>query len=98
MQRPNLIRNVYAELRHTVGNRLTPREALEHAVALVDLISEEDDDGPRFDDHTGRLPFANQELDLAMADGGWRVLSYEANRASELGEPTDWLYEPNYDN
>ena len=98
MQRPNLIRNVYVELRNTVGNRLTPRETLEQAVALVELFAEDGDEGPGFDDHTGRLPFANQGLDLAMADGGWRVLNYEANRAFELVEPTDWLYEPNYDN
>lgn len=97
MQRSTLIRNVYAELRQTVGNRLSPRETLEQAVALVDLVTDQDD-GPDFDDYEGRLPFSNQDLDLAMADGGWRVLSYETNRAYELGEPTDWIYEPNYDN
>jgi hypothetical protein len=76
MSRPQQIREVFSELRAALGQRIAPGEALECAAMLVDLFAE-DDDGMHFSLRTGGVPFEMRALDVAFADGGWRVLCQE---------------------
>lgn len=84
MNRPRLVREVYLELRQTLAGRATPREILESAAALVELFTESEDSDPRFDMRIGGLPFDQWALDIAFADGGWRVMGYEAHLEENL--------------
>lgn len=76
MNRPQQVRAVFQELRRTVGDRFTARELLEQAAALVDLFTV-NEDASRFELRRGGVPFEEWSLDVAMADGGWRILNYE---------------------
>ena len=67
---------VYRELRHSVGQQVPASEVLSCAASLVELFTI-DADEPHFDMRLGGLPFEHQAVDVAFADGGWRVLSLE---------------------
>jgi len=84
MNRPQFIREVYFELRRALADKVSQREVLESATALVDLFTLPEEDGPRFEIHNGGLPFDLWALDVAFADGGWRVMAHEARLAEEL--------------
>ena len=82
MNRPNLIRSIYAELREVAGDVANSAELLKVAAALVEAADPEARGGHReLNGRTGGVPFDRWALDVAMADGGWRILRYE----TELG-------------
>jgi hypothetical protein len=83
MNRPQQVRAVFQELRRTVGDHFTARELLEQAAALVDLFTVKEDPS-RFELRTGGVPFEEWSLDIAMADGGWRILNYEYRQTLAL--------------
>jgi len=84
MNRPNLIRSIYTELREVAGEVATPAELLRLASAMIEAAQPEDScSGSQLTGYTGGVPFDLWALDRAMADGGWRILRHE----SELGTP-----------
>lgn len=83
MNRPQQVRAVFQELRRTVGDRFSARELLEQAAALVDLFAVPEDN-TRFELRRGGVPFEEWSLDVAMADGGWRILNYEYRQTLAL--------------
>ena len=85
MNRSQQVRAIFRELRRSVGTRATSKEILECAAALVDLF-DNDDRSSGYVDRMGGLPFDNWALDVAMADGGWRILRYETERERGLAE------------
>ena len=85
MNKAMKVRQIYHELRRAVGDKASSREVLKYAHSLVELFST-DVVGPRFDLRIGGLPFENWALDVAYADGGWRVLSYEMDLGTDFGE------------
>ena len=68
---------VYAELHLAVGGLATSSELLRAAADIVELSEPSRQEKPRFRLHVGGLPFEQWPLDVAMADGGWRVMSHE---------------------
>lgn len=90
MNRSRLVREVYFELRHALAGHASPREMLESASALVDLFTLPEEAGPRYDMRTGGLPMGMWPLDVAFADGGWRVMGYETRLLEELQEDEDF--------
>jgi len=84
MNRPSIVREIYAELRHVADPDLTAGELLRAAASIADAYESataEHDPGLTY--HTGGVSFDRWPLDRAMADGGWRILRYER----ELAQP-----------
>lgn len=73
MNRPTKIRMVYQELRAVLGDEFSAKEALQSAALLVEIAEKEADFGAS----TNGAPPTFDELpvDVALADGGWRILS-----------------------
>jgi hypothetical protein len=80
--RAQRVREIYRELRKSAAATVPARELLRCAAELVELF-DEDTDSSRFELRTGGIPFENQALDIAFADGGWRVLYYETSRRDD---------------
>ena len=82
MNRPNLIRSIYAELREVASDVANDAELLKVAAAVVEAADPDAHGNLRhLSGRTGGVPFDRWALDTAMADGGWRILRYE----TELG-------------
>ncbi len=97
MRRSEKITAIYRELRQAVGLKATAAEVLACASSLVDLFSLEDE-APGYDPRTGRQPFDMLPVDVALADGGWRILSREWRQtgwesSDDCGgqRPREWL-------
>lgn len=90
MTRSTQIREVFAELRNALGDRISARDALEAAASIVDLFTIDEDDGPQFDLRYGGMPFSQWAVDVALADGGWRVLGLELDQARVIEEQEEW--------
>ncbi len=74
MRRSFKIKAVYHELRQSLGDIISPKQALEFADDLVGLYAEEITD-VQVDFRTGGVKFFEREVDSVMADGGWNLLS-----------------------
>jgi hypothetical protein len=83
MNRTQRVREVYRELKASTMGDVPKGELLRCASELVDLC-DKDTDHSRFELRQGGLPFDCQALDVAFADGGWRVMYHEASRLDEL--------------
>jgi hypothetical protein len=90
MTRSTQIREVYAELRHALSNHISARQALEAAASIVDLFMIEEEEAPRYEQNTGVMPFGQWAIDVAMSDGGWRVLGYEIEQLRVIEEQEEW--------
>jgi hypothetical protein len=82
VSRAQKIREVYRELRQSAPRTVSARELLNCAAGLVNLVDPEHDTSC-FELRTGGLPFESQALDVAFADGGWRVMHFEHARREE---------------
>jgi len=90
MNRSAQIREVYAELRFALGESLSEFETLEHATALVNLFAMDGEDAAKFELNVGGVPFNQWALDIALADGGWRVLGSEPWLIREIEEEEEY--------
>ena len=86
MNRPQRVRQVYAELQRSVGDLATKSELLRAAADLVDVVDQRRLKGSKFSLRTGGQSFEQWPLDRAMADGGWRVLAHETDVVRSLFE------------
>lgn len=90
MNRPRLVREVYFELRRAMAGHASSQEVLESAAALVDLFTLPEEPGPQYDLQNGGLPMGMWPLDVAFADGGWRVMGYETRLLEELEDDENY--------
>ena len=86
MNRSQQVIEVFHELRRSVDGGVSAHDILAAAASIVELMQEEDE-GPRFDLRVGGTPFENWAVDVALADGGWRVMWHEM----QGGAP--WIHE-----
>ncbi|MBZ4195038.1 MAG: hypothetical protein LAE24_12165 [Candidatus Contendobacter sp.] len=86
MNRPQQVRATFQELRRAVGDQFSAGELLARAASLVDLFTVNDDPF-RLEPLEDREPFEEWSLDVAMADGGWRILNYVCREDCDLW---DW--------
>ena len=82
MNRPTVIREIYAELRRVADPDVSASDLLRAAGEIADALKESTEEtGPTLTYHAGGVPFEQWSLDRAMADGGWRILRYEIERS-----------------
>lgn len=85
MSRPRQVREIFFELRRTLGAQVSSRDLLELAAAVVERFHGDDDDGTNGHE-SGAYPFDCRPVDVALADGGWRVMAWETRRGMALTE------------
>ena len=82
MNRPNLVRKIYAELRSVADADISSAELLQAASEIAKAYhSTTEGRDPGLTYYTGGIPFDRWALDRAMADGGWRIFRYESKLA-----------------
>ena len=81
MNRSQQVTEVFHELRRSIDGQISARDILAAAASIVELMSEEVE-SPRYDLRHGGLPFENWAVDVALADGGWRVMWHEMHRGA----------------
>lgn len=76
MNRSKKLRSVYAELKQTLGNSLSPEELLECALLMVDA-SEDSIYEPNMNNRPGRTPFSELPVNHVIENYGWLVVNRE---------------------
>ena len=76
MQRPTLLRAVYAELRSSLGAEPSGGDLLRLAHLIV-LAADHVEPDETEEGGGGSQPFFTWPVDNAMSDGGWRILALE---------------------
>lgn len=97
MNRPSRIKQLYHEIRETVGSEICPKEALQLAAHLVEVADGNDAlPGGLFREQ--RASFGELPVDEAMADGGWRLFNRERDIVSAIfgGEDAFVQHRPRY--
>jgi len=91
MRRSFIIRQVFAELRHALGNEIPAIELLQFAAKLVDAtrtpLIRDDEKFVSVRPAIDELP-----MDKAFADGGWRIMARERLWVPE----TEWDDDPSF--
>ena len=83
MQKPALVRSIYAEIRRGMPD-LAAGEALELAHRFLRAYTTDPDQLKGFGQEAETRSIARLPLDEAWSDGGWRVLDYELHRSAEV--------------
>lgn len=79
MNRPNLIRKIYAELRDSAVPEESSSDLLLAATEIAELyLASGKSQRGRATYYTGGIPFDFWSVDRAIADGGWRLLRTES--------------------
>lgn len=83
MNRSRQVKEIYAELRQVLGPDYSSRDLLEFAAAL---LTRSNDDAEEITREGRDASFETRPVDIALADGGWRVMAYEARRGMPIAE------------
>ena len=76
MNRPQKIKKIYHELRMVLGDEYPDYELLESTSLLIEIY--EDDEPINLDQlKSFGIQFKEREVDEAIKDGGWRLISDE---------------------
>ena len=76
MNRPQKIKKIYRELRMMLGDEYPDYELLKSASLLIEIY--EDDEPINLDQlKSFWIQFEEREVDEAIKDGGWRLISGE---------------------
>lgn len=85
MQKPALVRAIYAEIRRGLPD-LPAGEALDLANRFLRAYTIDPDQMRGFGQEVEGRSLARLPVDEAMRDGGWRVMDYEFRRNAELDD------------
>lgn len=97
MNRPSRIKQLYSEIRESLGSEFSSKEALQLAAHLVDVADGRDViPADAFRDQ--RATFDELPVDEAIADGGWRVFNREKDIVRSLfgGDEPSFRRTPRY--
>lgn len=88
MQKPAQLRAVFAELRAAVGAEVSGGDLIRLAHLILKSYQFEEESGDHPEIRLDSRAFSALAVDEAMADGGWRVLAFEAghDRRREIRE------------
>jgi len=97
MNRPSRIRQLYNEIRESLGSEISSKEALQLAAHLVD-VADGRDVIPFDTFRDQRATFDELPVDEAIADGGWRVFNREKDIVRSLfgGDEPSYRRKPRY--
>jgi len=87
MRRPALLRAIFQELRFSLGPTASAGEVLKLAHLVLKAYVADSTTGewdPGYEHNRGSKPFASLPVDLAMSDGGWRILEFESENSRFL--------------
>jgi hypothetical protein len=94
MNRTGRIKQLYHEIRDTMGSEISSKEALQLAAHLVDVADGRDViPGELFREQ--RATFDELPVDEAIADGGWRILNRERDIVRALFDGEDAFVQRN---
>jgi hypothetical protein len=86
------IREIFAELRRTLGSTVSAKELLNFAFIATNFFNQQSSDEVDFEDldfESKKTPQPNSKIfeewpiDLAMRDGGWQILEYEYHQTRD---------------
>ena len=80
MQKPALLRAIYAELRNGLGPDVPGSDLIKLANVILRAYTH-DEEQLDYGTPAPNRSFASLPVDEAMRDGGWRVLEFESMRA-----------------
>lgn len=86
MQKPALIRAIFAELRASLGPDVPAGDLIRLAHLIVRAHTEEQDELAEFGRQGESRSLVSLAVDVAMADGGWRILEFEAHKREYLDD------------
>ncbi len=86
MRKPALVRAIFAELRSSLGPEVSAGDALRLAHVILRAYLEEANSIPDFGRPGESRAFCTLPVDVAMSDGGWRVLDFEISRRATVDE------------
>jgi hypothetical protein len=78
MNKPALIRAIFAELRYSLGPDVPAGDLIRLANLILRAHTEDKDGLDEFGRPSEGQSLGALEVDKAMSDGGWRILAYEA--------------------
>ncbi len=82
MRKPDQIRRIFAELRQTLGSEIPAADLLKLAFHLFRAYSE--DEFEKLEESGPTPSLMTMPVDVAMRDGGWRVLEFETENEAKL--------------
>lgn len=85
-RRSALIKAIYAELREAAGPEAEARHLIQLAHIVLRAYLNEDERSDGFGQPGTSRSFDTLPVDLAMSDGGWRVLEFENSRRVTVDE------------
>lgn len=88
MNKPQLLRRVYAEIRDTIGPAAPAGDVLRLAQLIVKAYTDETSTLTKVKEAVESRAFFRLEVDNAMRGGGWRVLEFENSSTFVLDDPT----------
>jgi len=86
--RPKKIREIFSELRTSLDSSFSSRDILLLASEILKSRNEKKLDVSHRE-YAGNKALYEKDLTSAMSDGGWRILSYEMDRLSEIYDDCD---------
>ena len=79
----NQIKYVFSEFKRESGHLYSDAVLLEKAEQLVEIMNPAQS-VPKTELRTGGVPFDQYGLDVAMSDGGWRIMARESHLVSDF--------------
>jgi hypothetical protein len=85
-RKSDLIKAIYAELRAAAGPQAEARHLIQLAHIVLRAYLDEDQRSDGFGRPGVSREFGTLPVDLAMNDGGWRILEFETSRRVTLDD------------
>jgi len=86
MRKSQLLREIFAELRAGLGPEVASGDVIKIAHVILRSYSEEIDTHAQLAFGSNHHTLASMAVDIAMSDGGWRILEFELENKSQLDD------------
>jgi hypothetical protein len=86
MRKAQLLKEIFAELRAGLGPEVAASDVIKIAHVILRSYSEEIDNHAQIYFGRSHHNFSSMPVDLAMKDGGWRIMEFELENNSKLDD------------